>query len=322
MKKSSALMVCAMLTLLAFVVVTLVTSCNFRLRGGGDDGDEGTQYNDLDTVSSVALEPGIWSNGVLELKVSDNGSGKKIQVTAIYDVQGMVYLKETTDADGNLVYINDEMPPMADKTVTYLDKGLLQEEDGVLRYVIGDNDFLVISPKNVDVYNNARTLFVRVGKHEGKERTSLDKAQEAANNSLIEGSYIDQNGNDWTFKDNEVVMANGKKEPYSTIWHMVNIGDKKLFFTVTNEGLHLYKAEKKAEPLVEVLDEMWKQGELLYSLRRKDASNADMLNKAVLTTSLMENIPEDVIGTLIQSLYYLPAMTTMQRINLRAMENK
>lgn len=322
MKKSSALMACTVLTLVAFVAVTLSTSCNFRLRGGGDDGDEGVQFNDLDTVSSVALEPGIWSNGVLELKVSDNGSGKKVQVTAIYDVQGMVYLKEFTDADGNLVYINDEMPPMADKTVTYLDKGLLQEEDGVLRYVIGDNDFLVISPKNVDVYNNARALFVRVGKHEGKERTSLDKAQEAANKSIIEGSYIDQNGNDWTFKDNEVTMANGKKEPYSTIWHMVNVGDNKMFFTVTNEGLHLYKAEKKAEPLIEVLDEMWKQGELLYSLRRKDASNADLLNKAILTESLMENIPQDVIGTLIQSVYDLPAMTTMQRINLRAMENK
>lgn len=316
-------MACTVLTLVAFVAVTLFTSCNFRLRGGGDEGDEGTQYiNELDTVSPVPLEPGTWSNGALELKVNDNGTGKKIQVSAIYDVQGMVYLKEFTDADGNLAYINDEMPPMADKTVTYLDRGLLQEDDAILRYVIGGNDFLVISPKNVDVYNNARALFVRVGTHDGKERASLDKAQEVANNSLIEGNYIDQNGNDWTFKNNEVTMGNGKKEPYTTIWHMVNIGEDKLFFTVTNEGLHLYKADKKPEPLVEMLDEMWKQGELLYNLRRKDASNADMLNKAVLTESLMENIPQDVISTLIQGVYDLPAMTTMQRINLRAMENK
>ena len=46
------------------------------------------------------------------------------------------------------------------------------------------------------------------------------------------------------------------------------------------------------------------------------------MNKAVLTESLIENIPQDVITILIQSIYDQREMTTMQRLNLRAMENK
>ena len=323
MRKTSALLVATTLTLAAMVTIISFASCNFRLREDNENGDEGQLYSaELDTVKPVALEPGIWSNGSLELRVSENGTGKKIQVTAIYDVQGMVYLKEFTDAEGNLAYINDELPPDKDKTVTYLDNNFLKEEEAVLRYVIGGNDFLVISPKNGEIYNNVRKLFIKVEKHDGKERTSLDNSQAAANNRLIQGNYIDQDGNDWTFKGNEVSIPKGKKANYSTIWHMIDIGDTHMFFTVTNEGINLYKAIEKQEPLVNVLDEKWKQGDILYTLRRKDISNPDMLDKAVLTESLMENIPQDVINILIRSLYDLPEMTTMQRINLRAMENK
>jgi hypothetical protein len=322
-KREASFLAVTALTLVAFLAAMSLSSCNFRLRGG-NEGDEGqAEYTaELDTVKPVALEPGVWSNGSLELKVSDNGTGKKIQVTAIYDVQGMVYLKEYTDEEGNLAYINDELPPAKDKTVTYLDNSFLEEDDAVLRYVIGDNDVLVISPKNGVVYNNARQLFVRVDNKDGKERDSMEKAQAKANNTIIEGTYIDQDGNDWTFKDNEVSMPGGKKSAYTTVWHMLNIGETNMFFSVTNEGLHLYKAVRKQEPLVEVLDEMWKQGDLLYTLRRKDASNADVMNKAVLTESLMENIPQDVINILIRSIYDQHEMTTMQRLNLRAMENK
>lgn len=323
MRRESSFLVGTALTLVALIAAMSMSSCNFRLRGGNDGDDGEDAYTaELDTVKPVALEPGVWSNGALELKVSDNGTGKKIQVTAIYDVQGMVYLKEYTDEEGNLAYINDELPPAKDKTVTYLDNSFLNEDDAVLRYVIGENDVLVISPKNGEIYNNARALFVRVNNKDGKERASLESGQSIANNSIIEGTYIDQNGNDWTFKDNEVSMPQGKKSAYNTVWHMLNIGETNMFFTVTNEGLHLYKAVKKQEPLVEVLDEMWKQGELLYTLRRKEESNADIMNKAVLTESLMENIPQDVITILIQSIYDQREMTTMQRLNLRAMENK
>ena len=124
MKRKSSFLVGTALSLVALIAAMSMSSCNFRLRGGNDGDDGEDAYTaELDTVKPVALEPGVWSNGALELKVSDNGTGKKIQVTAIYDVQGMVYLKEYTDEEGNLAYINDELPPAKDKTVTYLDNG-------------------------------------------------------------------------------------------------------------------------------------------------------------------------------------------------------
>ena len=311
------------IALLTLLVTTALTSCNFRLHGDSNTDDSSDEYAAvLDTVKPTELEPGIWSNGNLELRVANNGTGKKIQVSAIYDVQGMVYLKEYTDEEGNLAYINDELPPQTDKTVTYLDNDFLNEGDAVLRYVIGENDVLVVSPKNGEIYNNARKLFVRVDHKEKKERASLEKAQTIANNAVIEGSYIDQNGNEWIFNDNQVTMPEGKKENYTTVWHMLNIGETNMFFSLTNEGLQLYKAVRKQEPIIEVLDEIWKQGDILYTLRRKDGTNANVMDKAVMTESLMENIPQDVINSLIQTIYDQREMTTMQRLNLRAMENK
>ena len=84
----------------------------------------------------------------------------------------------------------------------------------------------------------------------------------------------------------------------------------------------LSKKGRKGYSLPQDYDRTHTTAELPEALRRKEASNADLMNKAVLTESLMENIPQDVITILIQSIYDQREMTTMQRLNLRAMENK